>query len=243
MNILTFLGTGNAFAEKARRRSVYLVEASLNYLIDCGPDTMIALQEKNLTLLDIDVIIISHLHPDHYLALPQFALEDYYVLKRLNPVDVYGPIGLYDKLLEVTRILYNEEVSNHINKLYRIHEFGENETFEIPKGKITTLPAIHSGNGRMQKIFIENFSIGYTGDTAFHKESFKSLLECDIVITEASSSGFEIPDHTTLQDLLNADIPKNKEVYLTHYGYSVERDKDLIKAPLYLAYDGLDIEL
>ena len=31
---------------------------------------------------DIDTIFISHNHPDHFMAIPQFSLEDFYVIKR-----------------------------------------------------------------------------------------------------------------------------------------------------------------
>lgn len=240
---LTFLGTGNAFGIGGRRPSSYLIEGSHTLLLDCGPSILPALRGKNKSFLDIDAILLSHLHPDHYLGIPQLIIENYYVLRREKPVPVYCPIGTKDKINEVASVLYSPEVADHVNQILIFHEFGINENREIPGGSVSTFEANHSDCARMQLIQMDDKKIGYTGDSAFLPESISKLLQGDIVITEASSSGYSIPHHTTLEELLTIDNPDQVPIYLTHMGQTILDKVDDIIPPLYLSHDDLEIEI
>ena len=240
---LTFLGTGNAFGIGGRRQSSYLIEGSHTLLLDCGPSTIPALRGKNKSFLDIDAILLSHLHPDHYLGIPQLIIENYYVLKREKPVPVYGPVGTKAKINEVASVLYAPEVAYHVNEILIFHEFGINEQREIPGGTVSTFEADHSDCARMQLIQMDDKKIGYTGDSAFFPDSLYKLLKSDILITEASSSGYSIPHHSTLEELLSIENPDNIPIYLTHVGQTILDKANDIQPPLYLSYDNLEIDL
>lgn len=240
---LTFLGTGNAFGIGGRRHSSYLIEGSHTLLLDCGPSAIPALRGKNKSFLDIDAILLSHLHPDHYLGIPLLVIENYYVLKREKPVPVYCPIGTKDKINEVARVLYTPEVADHVDQILIFHEFGVNVTRDIPGGSVSTFEADHSDCARMQLIQMDDKKIGYTGDSAFLPTSLHKLLEGDLMITEASSSGYSIPHHTTLEELLTIENPDNVPIYLTHVGQTILDKAGEILPPLYLSYDDLEIDL
>lgn len=238
-----FLGTGNAFGAGGRRQSCYLIETDKIILLDAGYATLSALRSVSLDISQIDAILISHVHPDHYMGLPQFVLEDYYVIKRETSIPVFGPIGLKDKLTEITAVMYNQEVADHLTELYDILEYGPNETFDFLNGNVQTLDADHTGNAQMQIITINGNTIGYTGDTALMPSNLTKLLECDLVISEASSFSNSIPHHTTVEELQNFANPQGKTIYLTHVGESVLQNIPNIKLPLVLASDGLIVYL
>lgn len=240
---LTFLGTANAFGHGGRRRSHYLLEGSTKALIDAGYDTLSGLRSVGLTVSDIDYIFLSHLHPDHYLGLPQMALENYFVIKRREPIYVYCPPGTRELISKITGMLYDEIIQNHIDELFQFVEFGINELVSFKHGKVATFQAQHSGNARMQIITFENRKIGYTGDTAYLPDIFSKILEADITITEASSASHPIPDHTTLNQLIEADFPLDKRIYISHVGESVINHRDMIEKPLILAEDGMIVEI
>ncbi len=239
---IIFMGTGNAFGHNGSLPSCYLLEYEYTVLLDCGPSIFPALKSNNKSINDIDAIFISHLHPDHILGIPQLALENFYVIKRDRKIKVYSPIGTRDVIIDLTRAMYDEPILTHIDELFQFIEFPENEILEIPGGNVKTLPALHSGNARMQIITVGDKSIGYTGDTAYIKESFDELLRSDIVITEASSSGFSIPDHMTLEQVQKLDIPANCRVFLSHLGQSVIDKKEEIVSPIFLSHDNMMIE-
>ena len=240
---LYFLGTGNAFGHDGRHTSSYLILTEKKILLDAGFSTFALLRNIGFTVDDIDVILLSHLHPDHYMFIPQIALEDYHVIKRSRKLPIYGPEGTEKKIRDLTAIMYKPEITEHLSNLFLFYEFGPNQEFIVPGGKVETLPAIHSPEARMQIIKVDGKKIGYTGDSALLLDSFDKLLSCDLVITEASSYGHKIPNHTSFLELLSLNISTDKKIYLSHIGDSVIAHRDKIKPPFYLSHDGLKVVL
>src|SRR6266496_6451584 len=73
---LHVLGCGDAFGSGGRHQSGYLVEASDRlFLLDCGPTTLLAMKRAGLNPSDVDAIILSHLHGDHFGGIPFFFIE------------------------------------------------------------------------------------------------------------------------------------------------------------------------
>ena len=236
-----FLGTGNAFGHGGRRRSHYYWEGSSSLMIDAGYDAMSGLRSIGKNISDVNMIFISHLHPDHCLGLPQFVLEDFYVLKKEEPIEVFGPKGLKNLVIDYIKKFYNPEVLSHMEKLYIFEEVGPDEIKKFEQGKLETFKADHEGNARMQRITLDDVKLGYTGDTGFIPNIFDEMLKADFTITEASSGRNRIPHHTNVLDLLNHDIPKNKFVYLSHVGESTIEMRNEIIRPLILTEDGMKI--
>ncbi|MFZ5640468.1 MAG: MBL fold metallo-hydrolase [Bacillota bacterium] len=66
---LTVLGCWAPYPRAGGACSGYLIhDRGMNILIDCGNGVLSALQ-KHLDFRQLDAVIISHLHPDHYLDL------------------------------------------------------------------------------------------------------------------------------------------------------------------------------
>ncbi|MBA2529218.1 MAG: MBL fold metallo-hydrolase, partial [Euzebyales bacterium] len=90
---LTVLGCAGTYPGRQRMCSSYLVEhAGYRLLLDCGNGSLANLQ-RCCDVGDIDAVLISHVHPDHFVDL--YGL--YYAL-RFHPdgprsVPVYAPAG------------------------------------------------------------------------------------------------------------------------------------------------------
>lgn len=240
---IIFLGTSNAFGHKGRHTSCYLLHGSKVILLDAGYSLFSAVRSKFDEFPKIDAILISHNHPDHFMGLPQLVLEDLYVIKRNYQIPVFGPIGIETIIHDVCRVIYNDDVVAHISKLFTFHEYSQNKKFDIPGGNVETLPAAHSGNARMQIISLDEKTIGYTGDTSLQIEFFNRLLECDVIITEVSSYEHRIPDHITLKELQSLQFDIKMRIYLSHLGETVINQSDEIQPPLYLTFDGMEIDV
>ena len=240
---LIFLGTSNAFGHDGRHTACLLLSGSHNILVDAGYSVLSAVRANFQPFPKIDAILISHIHPDHFMGLPQMVLEDYYVIKRDYSIPVFGPKGLAQKVLDLVNIMYSDELAAHVNVLFKFHESNPGEKFEIPGGSVETLEAAHGGNARMQIINFEGKTIGYSGDTSFLEHSINRLLDCDLTILESSSFDHPIPDHITAKHLVDLSFPADKIIYLTHLGEGVRRNQGEIKPPLYIADDGMRITL
>jgi len=67
---LTVLGCSGTYAGPGGACSGYLVQTdATNIWVDCGPGTLANLQ-RHVALTDLDALVISHSHPDHWLELP-----------------------------------------------------------------------------------------------------------------------------------------------------------------------------
>jgi ribonuclease Z len=72
-------------------------------LIDCGEGTQRQLM-RSVGLARINMILLTHLHGDHYLGLPGL-LKTYSLLGREEPLLLFGPSGLYELLHDAERMV------------------------------------------------------------------------------------------------------------------------------------------
>lgn len=96
---LTVLGCAGTFPGPDSPCSSYLVEADgFRLLVDAGNGALGALQ-RHADLLDVDAIVVSHLHGDHYLDLLPYAyVRRYHPQAPLPRLVVHAPAGIHDKL-------------------------------------------------------------------------------------------------------------------------------------------------
>lgn len=67
---LTVLGCSGTYARAGDACSGYLVSASSTRLwLDAGPGTLANVQ-RHVSLRDLDAVVLSHCHPDHWLEVP-----------------------------------------------------------------------------------------------------------------------------------------------------------------------------
>ena len=86
---VTVLGCSGSYAAPGNPCTGYLVRShSAAVLLDCGPGTLGPLQEA-IDLAEVDAIVATHCHPDHWLELPVIRNVFIWFVPR-NAVPVYG---------------------------------------------------------------------------------------------------------------------------------------------------------
>ena len=71
-----FLGSGDAFGSGGRLQICILIEApGTKFLLDCGASALISMKRFGVSSADIDMILITHLHGDHFGGIPFFILD------------------------------------------------------------------------------------------------------------------------------------------------------------------------
>ncbi|MBI2982632.1 MAG: MBL fold metallo-hydrolase [Chloroflexi bacterium] len=104
---LTFLGTGNAFADGGRSHACILVSAPEGrILLDCGGSALPPLR-RACDPSDVDAVAITHLHGDHFGGLPFLAMQQKYA-PRGRPLLLGGPPSLERLFMDATRALYSD---------------------------------------------------------------------------------------------------------------------------------------
>jgi ribonuclease Z len=88
-----FLGTAGSVPTARRVTSSALVRrGGERILIDCGEGAQRRLMQSVAGLVDIDLVLLTHCHADHYLGLPGL-LKTFDLRERTVPLALYGPPG------------------------------------------------------------------------------------------------------------------------------------------------------
>jgi len=92
---LTIIGCSDAFGSGGRYHSCYILETSRGRLmIDCGANSPLALKRAGISMADIDAVVISHCHGDHFGGLPFLFLDKMFMGNGSKPLEILGPPGI-----------------------------------------------------------------------------------------------------------------------------------------------------
>jgi len=104
---VTILGSGTCVPSLIRSASSTLIRlGDRRLLIDCGPGTMRRLLETGTDIFDIDVLMLTHFHPDHCGELVPFLFANKYPdgSKRWRPLMLVGGPGVAEFFLGLQRV-------------------------------------------------------------------------------------------------------------------------------------------
>lgn len=138
---LTILGSSSAVPAHGRNHTSQILHIFNNYfLIDCGEGTQHQLKRHKFNINKINVILISHLHGDHFLGL--FGLiSTMSLLGRTSELFLLGPKGL--KEIISTQLKYSETVLRYPLHFQELPENSHEQVFEYGNTTIHTIPLSH----------------------------------------------------------------------------------------------------
>ena len=118
-------------------------------VVDCGLGVTRALCDQGMQLKDLSLILITHLHSDHYLELGPL-LHTAWTAGLATPVEVYGPPGLAASWLAFAEALradidlrIADEGRPDLRDLVQIHDIGAGEVLRTGGITITALRTDH----------------------------------------------------------------------------------------------------
>ena len=138
---ITVLGKSPSWQDADGACSGYLVrEGEFTLLLECGNGVFSKLR-RAIDYIDVDAVLISHLHADHFLDLVPFSYALTYA-PRQQPVPVagwpgtstparphlYAPIGATEVFRQIVGCWGNEDL---IEKAFTIHEYDAPDEFLV----------------------------------------------------------------------------------------------------------------
>ncbi len=218
-----FLGCGDAFGSGGRFHTCFFVRSgAARFLIDCGASSLTAMKRFGVDPGDIDTILISHLHGDHFAGLPFVILEAHLVGKRTRPLVIAGPAGTKHRLVDAMEAMFPESSRVTLRYPLEVVELAAEES--RPLGSITVTPYVveHPTTGASPlalRIECGGRIIAYSGDTAWTDSLRRVARDADLFIVEAYYFDRKNTMHMDYQTLA-AHLPdlSAKRIVLTHLG-------------------------
>ncbi len=242
---IRFLGSGDNFGSGGRFQACIHVDTGKSrFLIDCGASSLIPMKRAGIRSDEIDVILISHLHGDHFGGIPFFILDAQLISRREIPLVIAGPPGLTQRVREAMEVFYPG--SSGIERKFAIEyvEMIEDETRQV--GDLTILPVrvIHGSGAPSYALRVECAGkiIAYSGDTEWTDALQEVADRADLFICECYFFEKEMKNHLNYRTLMahRAEL-KCKRLIITHMGEDVLNRLEEIE--LEVAQDGMEVIL
>ncbi|MCA6116148.1 MBL fold metallo-hydrolase [Bradyrhizobium sp. WSM 1738] len=240
-----FVGCGDALGSGGRFNTCFHVTgASVNFLIDCGASSLPALKRLGIARDDIDLILITHFHGDHFGGLP-FLLLDAQFTRRSRPLVIAGPQGLETKLAKLREALFEHSSKTPQRFDLSVIPLEPEQSRTFGSVKVTPYPVVHGESGGpflAYRIEAEGRIITYSADTEWTDALIPAAQGADLFIAEAYYYDKLVKNHLSLKTL-EAHLPEinAKLLVLTHM--SDDMLGRLGELPYTAAHDGMVVEL
>lgn len=234
------LGSGDAFGSGGRfNTSFYIRTDGRGILVDCGASTLIALKKEQLSMDNIDVILITHFHGDHFGGLPFVLCEIVAMAKRKKPLTIVGPAGIEENSLQSLSCLYpGVELTDESNVRFITYLAGI--PIALDDIIVTGFKVVHSPETNPHALRIEcgEKVIAYSGDTEWTDALIDVSRDADLFICEGSTYDKVIKNHLSIQQVLSKrHLLRARKIVFTHL--SEQALKVTATMSLQIADDGM----
>lgn len=247
MNEVTvhFLGSGDAFGSGGRLQSCIFVDTgSFRFLLDCGPSVLPAGKRFGVPIPEIDAILLSHLHGDHYGGVPFVLLEARLVERRSAPLIIAGPPGTAGRIDALGELLFPGTMTQPPPFPLAFIEFGSGTPAAVGDALVTAFPALHQADppSFALRIACGGRVIGYSGDSAWTDGLRHAADGADLFICECFQFDASVGNHLDYRTLMaHRDELACRRLVITHMGREMLGHLDSID--ISHAHDGMVITL
>jgi ribonuclease BN (tRNA processing enzyme) len=217
---LQFVGCGDALGSGGRLNTCFHVTGSrVNFLIDCGASSLPGLKRLGIARDDIDLILITHFHGDHFGGLP-FLLLDAQFTRRTRPLVIAGPTSIAAKLAQLMETLFEHSSKTKPRFDLSVVELTPEQSRSFGEINVTPYPVVHGESGGpflAYRIEAEGRVIAYSADTEWAETLIPAARNADLFIAEAYYYDKIVKNHLSLKTL-EAHLPaiNAKRLVLTH---------------------------
>jgi ribonuclease BN (tRNA processing enzyme) len=241
---LRFLGSGDAFGSGGRFQTcMHLSGAGGAVLIDCGASSLIAMKRDGVDPGDVDVVLLTHLHGDHFGGVP-FLILDAQFTRRARPLLIAAPPGVRTRVEATMEALFPG--STAVQRKFEVEfiELAERRTARVGPTTVTAFPVVHASGAPPCALRVDYGGriIAYSGDTEWAESLIEAAHGADLFVCEAYTFDRPVKFHLDYKTIeAQAERLGARRIILTHMG------RDMLareaEARFERAHDGLVVTL
>lgn len=196
---VTFLGTEPVVPGPGRDTASFLINGK--YLVDTGWYAVLRMKSFGFNPMDLETLMITHCHHDHYLGLPQILF--YLRMRRRErpdrpPLQIIGPAEDIARVVALAQRFLQTERFPDLEYSPEILPLNPGDSYRTAAFHLTTCASVHPVQALTYRFTDQatGAQIAWTGDTAYAPHIADHVRGVDLLITEASH-GPASPDPTS----------------------------------------------
>jgi ribonuclease BN (tRNA processing enzyme) len=217
-----FVGTSDAFGAGGRRQSAMLLRsASGCVLLDCGATTGTGLAALGVDRDEIDAIVVSHFHADHFGGIPLLLLAALYEDERRRPLRIAGPPGTERRVRELALAMGHGLDGRPFGFRIDFAEFTPERALEVGPLRARAFATHHSPDSSPHGLVLDTGQerIAYSGDTGWFDALPREVAGSQLFVCECTyrHAGFEYHLNLEVLETRRHEFDCGR-IVLTHLG-------------------------
>ncbi|WP_375461601.1 MBL fold metallo-hydrolase [uncultured Enterovirga sp.] len=241
---LRVIGCGDAFGSGGRANTCFWVECGKTVAaLDFGATSLVELKRAGLDHDQLDVVILSHLHGDHFGGLPFLLLDAQFERKRERPLTIVGPVGTRERIHAALEVFFPGSSQVAWSFALSFVDLPCREPYPFADLAIESVEVIHPSGAPATGLRVRcgDKLLAFSGDTAWTDALFDIAKGADLFIVECFMPDGDPYGHGALETL---DAHRNQfqtdHIMLTHMSPAMLGRMDEARARGFLvAHDGL----
>jgi len=186
---VTTVGSGDAFGSGGRFQTCIALAAepaaAPSVLLDCGATSLTALRQQQIDPNQLETVLVSHLHGDHFGGLPFLVLDGQF-RHRTHDLTVFGPPGTRVRLEQAMEVLFPG--SSNVQRRFGVHvvEHVDRRTLELGPLRVTPYEVRHASGAPAYALRVDGpqNSVAYSGDTEWTDALLDAADSVDLFLCE-----------------------------------------------------------
>ena len=245
---MTTIGSGDAFGSGGRFNTCFWLETMKGtLLVDCGASTLVALKGSGRDPGQIDGVVLSHLHGDHFGGLPFLLIDAHFLSRRERPLLIAGPPGTRSRLNAAIEVFFPSPAPRKWRFAWEVIEIDIEKPTDVLGHSITTTEVVHFSGAPSTALRVSDGqkTFAYSGDTEW-VDALPSIADnADLFVVECYAFEGRVAGHITWE-ILKPRLSRlhAKRIMITHMNPTMLSRLDEIRsAGVMTANDGITIEL
>lgn len=245
MSEVVFVGTSDAFGAGGRRQSAVFVRGERGaLLLDCGVTTNTGLLALGIERDEVDAILVSHFHGDHFGGIPLFLLGALYEDGRKRPLEIAGPPQIEARVRRLAEAMGHSIDEQDWSFPIRFHELRPGAEMPVGPAAARAFPTRHQleANPHGHRVTLGRETLVYSGDTGWFDELPRHAAGADLFICECTFHDRRFDFHLNLEQLEQhrGDFDCDR-IVLTHLGSEMAERRGAVSFET--ADDGVRVKL